>query len=68
MGDWLASGLVPSDSTQMADAVWSGGKVGMIGSSYDGWTVAMALLDPHPATVELLACMHGHLTNWDSAP
>ncbi|MGN6376530.1 MAG: CocE/NonD family hydrolase [Sphingomonas sp.] len=25
------------------------GKVGMIGSSYDGWTVAMALLHPHPA-------------------
>nr|WP_229668302.1 CocE/NonD family hydrolase [Stakelama pacifica] len=25
------------------------GRVGMIGSSYDGWTVAMALLDPHPA-------------------
>jgi putative CocE/NonD family hydrolase len=27
----------------------SNGKVGMIGSSYDGWTVAMALLGPHPA-------------------
>jgi len=27
----------------------SNGKVGMIGSSYDGWTVAMALLRPHPA-------------------
>jgi hypothetical protein len=25
------------------------GKVGLIGSSYDGWTVVMALLDPHPA-------------------
>ena len=25
------------------------GKVGMIGSSYEGFTVAMALLDPHPA-------------------
>jgi putative CocE/NonD family hydrolase len=25
------------------------GKVGMIGSSYDGWTVVMALLAPHPA-------------------
>jgi len=25
------------------------GRVGMIGSSYDGWTVAMALLHPHPA-------------------
>jgi putative CocE/NonD family hydrolase len=27
----------------------SNGKVGMIGSSYEGWTVVMALLDPHPA-------------------
>lgn len=27
----------------------SNGRVGMIGSSYDGWTVAMALLHPHPA-------------------
>jgi uncharacterized protein len=27
----------------------SNGRVGMIGSSYDGWAVAMALLDPHPA-------------------
>jgi putative CocE/NonD family hydrolase len=25
------------------------GRVGMIGSSYEGFTVAMALLDPHPA-------------------
>ena len=25
------------------------GRVGMIGSSYDGWTVVMALLAPHPA-------------------
>jgi uncharacterized protein len=25
------------------------GRVGMIGSSYDGWTVTMALLGPHPA-------------------
>jgi predicted acyl esterase len=25
------------------------GRVGMIGSSYDGWLVAMALLEPHPA-------------------
>ena len=25
------------------------GKVGMFGVSYDGWTTAMALLDPHPA-------------------
>ena len=27
----------------------SNGNVGMIGSSYEGFTVAMALLDPHPA-------------------
>jgi uncharacterized protein len=27
----------------------SNGKVGMFGSSYEGWTVVMALLDPHPA-------------------
>ncbi|HEY1605157.1 MAG TPA: CocE/NonD family hydrolase [Allosphingosinicella sp.] len=27
----------------------SNGRVGMIGSSYDGWTVVMALLGPHPA-------------------
>jgi uncharacterized protein len=27
----------------------SNGKVGMFGSSYEGWTVVMALLAPHPA-------------------
>ena len=27
----------------------SNGKVGMVGSSYEGYTVVMALLDPHPA-------------------
>nr|WP_246359754.1 CocE/NonD family hydrolase [Stakelama sediminis] len=36
--DWLVKNVSQSN-----------GKVGMIGSSYDGWTVAMALLDPHPA-------------------
>lgn len=36
--DWLTRQL-PESSSQ----------VGMIGSSYDGWTVAMALLGPHPA-------------------
>jgi putative CocE/NonD family hydrolase len=25
------------------------GRVGMLGISYDGWTTAMALIDPHPA-------------------
>lgn len=52
--------LNPTDTDDTTDAFdtieWlvknlpeSNGKVGMIGSSYDGWTVAMALLDPHPA-------------------
>ncbi len=27
----------------------SNGRVGMLGSSYEGWTVVMALLHPHPA-------------------
>ena len=36
--DWLVKNLPESN-----------GKVGMIGSSYEGFTVAMALLDPHPA-------------------
>jgi len=36
--DWLVKNIKESS-----------GNVGMIGSSYDGWTVAMALLHPHPA-------------------
>lgn len=36
--DWLVKNLPESN-----------GKVGMLGSSYEGWTVVMALLDPHPA-------------------
>jgi putative CocE/NonD family hydrolase len=36
--DWLVKNLPESN-----------GKVGMIGSSYEGFTVVMALLDPHPA-------------------
>ncbi|WP_206241418.1 CocE/NonD family hydrolase [Novosphingobium terrae] len=36
--DWLVKNLPESN-----------GKVGLIGSSYDGWTVTMALLGPHPA-------------------
>lgn len=36
--DWLVKNVPESN-----------GRVGMIGSSYDGWTVTMALLDPHPA-------------------
>ncbi len=45
------------DTTDAWDAIdWlvknvpeSNGKVGMLGSSYEGWTVVMALLHPHPA-------------------
>jgi putative CocE/NonD family hydrolase len=36
--DWLAKNVPESN-----------GKIGMIGSSYEGFTVAMALLNPHPA-------------------
>jgi hypothetical protein len=36
--DWLVKNVPQSN-----------GKVGMIGSSYEGWTVVMALLHPHPA-------------------
>lgn len=36
--DWLVKNIPESN-----------GKVGMIGSSYEGFTVVMALLDPHPA-------------------
>ena len=36
--DWLVKNVPESN-----------GRVGMIGSSYEGFTVAMALLDPHPA-------------------
>ncbi|MDO6416344.1 CocE/NonD family hydrolase [Sphingomonas sp. BIUV-7] len=52
--------LNPTDTDHVTDA-WdtidwlvknipeTNGKVGMIGSSYEGFTVVMALLDPHPA-------------------
>jgi uncharacterized protein len=36
--DWLSKNVPESNQ-----------RVGMIGSSYDGWTVTMALLGPHPA-------------------
>ncbi len=47
----------PNDTTDAWDTIdWlvknvpeSNGRVGMIGSSYEGFTVVMALLDPHPA-------------------
>jgi putative CocE/NonD family hydrolase len=56
----LASGFNPSgadDTTDGYDTIdWlvknlpeSNGKVGMIGSFYEGYTVVMALLHPHPA-------------------
>jgi putative CocE/NonD family hydrolase len=48
---------VTDDTTDAFDTIdWlvkhlpeSNGKVGMIGSSYEGWAVVMALLAPHPA-------------------
>ena len=47
----------PNDTTDAYDTIdWlvknvpeTNGKVGMIGSSYEGFTVVMALIDPHPA-------------------
>src|ERR1700680_1731567 len=36
--DWLSKNAPESNQ-----------RIGMIGSSYDGWTVTMALLGPHPA-------------------
>jgi uncharacterized protein len=47
----------PNDTTDAWDTIdWlvknipeSNGRVGMIGSSYEGFTVVMALLNPHPA-------------------
>src|SRR5271170_2458942 len=47
----------PNDTTDGWDTIdWlvkhvpeTNGKVGMLGSSYEGFTVVMALLDPHPA-------------------
>ncbi len=36
--DWLVKNIPQTN-----------GRVGMIGSSYEGWTVVMALLGPHPA-------------------
>ncbi len=36
--DWLVKNVAGNN-----------GRVGMLGVSYDGWTTAMALIDPHPA-------------------
>jgi predicted acyl esterase len=38
------------------------GRVGLYGSSYEGWTVLMALLDPHPAVQAAVPVSHGQ--NW----
>jgi putative CocE/NonD family hydrolase len=54
-GPLNASGI--DESTDAWDTIeWlvhnipeTNGRVGMIGGSYDGWLIAMALLDPHPA-------------------
>ena len=58
---WPARGPLNTTSTDHATDTWdtiewlikqlpeSNGRVGMIGSSYEGFTTAMALLDPHPA-------------------
>ncbi len=55
VGPWNKSGA--DDTTDAYDTIdWlvknvheSNGRVGMIGSSYEGFTVVMALLHPHPA-------------------
>ena len=55
--DRTAESLGPNDTKDAWDTIdWlvknvpeSNGKVGMIGSSYEGFTVVMALIDPHPA-------------------
>jgi len=55
LGPLNTSGV--SDTTDAYDTIdWlvknvheSNGKVGMLGSSYEGFTVVMALIDPHPA-------------------
>lgn len=41
----------------------SGGRVGLIGSSYDGFTAAMALLDPHPA-LKAVAPLNPMIDTW----
>lgn len=58
---WPARGPLNSGDVDHATDAWdtiawlvenvpeSNGRVGMIGSSYTGFTTAMALLDPHPA-------------------
>ncbi len=44
-----ASDAYDTISWLLANAPGNNGRVGMLGVSYDGWTTAMALTDPHPA-------------------
>jgi putative CocE/NonD family hydrolase len=50
--DWLVKNLPESN-----------GKVGMLGSSYDGFTVVMALVNPHPA-LKVTAPMSPMVDGW----
>ncbi len=55
--DHVRTGKGIDESTDAYDTIeWlihnvpaNNGRVGMLGVSYDGWTTAMALIDPHPA-------------------
>ncbi len=51
--DWLVKHLPESN-----------GKVGMIGSSYEGWTVVMALLGPHPALKAAVPRARWSMAGW----
>src|SRR3546814_4594208 len=48
ISDW-SSDVCSSDLWLVKNVPESNGRVGMVGSSYDGFTAAMALFDPHPA-------------------
>ncbi|MDB5469877.1 MAG: glutaryl-7-ACA acylase [Caulobacter sp.] len=50
--DWLVKNIPESN-----------GRVGMLGSSYEGFTVVMALLDPHPA-LKVAAPMSAMIDGW----
>jgi putative CocE/NonD family hydrolase len=50
--DWLVKNIHESN-----------GKVGLVGSSYDGWAVTMALLNPHPA-VKVVAAESPMIDAW----
>jgi uncharacterized protein len=50
--DWLVKNVPESN-----------GKVGMLGSSYEGFTVVMALIDPHPA-LKVAAPMSPMVDGW----